>query len=671
MLDREESWLRFNQRVLEEALDPGNPLLERVRFLTIFHTNLDEFFMIRVSGLKQQVEAGVEVLSSSGRSPKQRLQVVHQAIQRDLATASACLTEIRAALADISVRIVSWDELDAPEQKRFRQLFVDNVHPILTPLAISPAFPFPFISNLSINLAVFVRNPAGERRLVRIKVPDHLPRFVLVGEHADPDAVPQVLLPIEALIAANLETLFPGMTVGQPFVFRVTRDADIEIREDEADDLLQFIEEELRKRRFGSAARLEIDADAPDDMVEQLREGLDLSASDVYRMATLIDPSGLSRVCDIDLPEHKFAPFAPRLPKEMEAESIFERIGQGDVLVHHPFDAFVPVAEFVRAAERDPAVLAIKQTLYRTSGNSPVIQALLEAVAAGKQVAAVVELKARFDEENNIGWARRLEEAGVHVIYGVPGLKTHAKICLVVRREGGRLRRYAHVGTGNYNPITARIYTDLGLFTCDPDITADLADLFNRITGFAKPAGYRKVLVAPRFMKTRLIEAIRREIAAAQAGRPARIIAKCNAVIDVDIIEALYEASQAGVSIDLLVRGICGVLPGRDGLSENIRVRSVVGRFLEHSRVLWFHNDGSPRAYIGSADLMGRNLDRRVEILVPVEDPRHRAWIFEVYLARYLADRGRTREMNPDGSYRRLRDDGGDTPDVHRQFLED
>lgn len=671
MFDRELTWLRFNERVLEEASDPGVPLLERVRFLSIFHSNLDEFFMIRVSGIKHQVEAGVDVLSRAGLTPRQQLHELSERTRVMLEQADASLNSIITDLGGIGVELLRYVDLNPDQQARWASIYVRRVLPTLTPLAISSAFPFPFVSNLSLNLGVYVSSADGDRRLVRIKIPDHLPRFVVADEGPDPSAPPLRLIPIEEIVAANLATLFPGMVVGDSFAFRVTRDADVDIREDEADDLLKHIENEVRKRRFGQAVRLEVEADMPADMLSELQTGLSLADLHTYRIRGLIAPGGLTRVCDLELPEHKFPAFAPRIQRSLEGARFFDRISSQDVLLHHPFDAFTPVAEFVRQAARDPEVLAIKQTLYRTSGDSPVVGALLEAVEAGKQVAAVIELKARFDEQNNITWAKRLEEAGVHVIYGMPGLKVHAKLCLVVRREDGVLRRYAHVGTGNYNPVTARIYTDLGLLTCDPDITADIADLFNRITGFAHPDGYRTILVAPRFLKAGLIARIERETEHARAGRPAHLIAKCNAVTEPDVIAALYDASQAGVQVDLLVRGICCVVPGRPGLSEHIRVRSVVGRFLEHSRVFWFANGGSPDVLIGSADIMGRNLNRRIEVLVPIKSRGLRTWLRETYLEAYLTDHGRTRMMQSDGSYERLRTTAGPTPDVHDGFLRD
>ncbi len=670
MIDRELSWLRFNLRVLEEALDPSNPLIERLRFLTIFHSNLDEFFMIRVSGIKHQIESGVDVVTEQGLTPRQQLAAIREELEPALEQAADLLDELLSGpFAEGDVVLVSYDDLKKKERKHADQLYRDQVHPILTPLAVSPTHPFPFISNLSLNLAVYVRHPKGERRLVRLKIPHRAERFVRVDDLQMPDTVPARLLAIEDLIAHNLGDLFPGMEIEQPYLFRITRDADMEIQEDEADDLLVTLEENLRKRRFGDSVRLEIAANAPEELVKELQEGLHLGDVDTYRIHSWIDPTGFSTLLDLEVPEWKYPPLVPRSYENFESANIFERIAHQDFLVHHPFDSFAPVAAFIHQAARDPKVLAIKQTLYRTSSRSPVIGALLRAAEAGKQVAAMVELKARFDEENNIVWARRLEKAGVHVIYGVPGLKTHAKLSMVVRNEGGSLKRYAHIGTGNYNPDTARVYTDLGLFTADPGITADVADLFNRITGFARPSRFRKLLVAPRFMKKGLLAHIARETELARAGRPARIILKCNALVDRPCIDALYEASAAGVQVDIIVRGICSIVPGLPGVSENIRVRSVIGRFLEHSRVYWFGGDGEPVCLIGSADLMGRNLNRRVEVLTPIDDPELKTWLMTDYLEVYLNDVGRSRQMGSDGTYTRLRDTDPEGVDVHQWFL--
>ncbi|MFT5456341.1 MAG: polyphosphate kinase [Myxococcota bacterium] len=671
-LNREISWLAFNERVLEEAADPLNPLLERFRFLTIYHTNLDEFFMIRISGLLQQVAAGIEVLSADGQSPQQQLSRVRQRVQDLNARANRLLLDdLLPALADQGVQIVSYSSLTAAERSRWESWYGRRVHPILTPLAVGPTAPFPFISNLSLNLALWVQAPDGEARLARVKLPlGSLPRLIHLDDGTGEPGSPMRLLPIEELISANIGSLFPGMVHSRPWTFRVTRDADFEIKEDEADDLMESIQLELRRRRFGQALRLEIQNGAPARLLDGILDGLSLNVESVQEVAGPVGVPQLNAILKVDRPDLKYAPFKPNRPPHLVGEDVFSTIRAGDVLVHHPFDAFTPVLEFLRAAAADPHVVAIKQTLYRTSGRSPIIAALEDAIENGKQVAAVVELKARFDEENNIVWAQRLEAAGVHVIYGVPLLKTHAKLCMVVRQEGDELVRYCHIGTGNYNATTARVYTDLGLFTARPEIATDVAELFNTLTGFARPVGFNKLLVAPREMKEPLIALVAAEAAKARAGAPARIIAKCNAIVDRDIIRALYDASNAGVRIDLLIRGVCCLVPGVPGMSENITVRSVVGRFLEHSRVYWFGNESSAKVYIGSADLMDRNLVRRVETLVPIDSPELRAWLHDHFLARYLNDKGRTRVMGPSGGYTRA-GAPGDLPDVHKQFLAD
>lgn len=665
-INRELSWMAFNERVLEEALDPRTPLLERLRFLTIFHTNLDEFFMIRVSGLKQQVAAGVDVLSPDGLSPRGQLHRIAERLQPTLRRAEAALIEqVLPELVEREVELAHYDSLTLPERAKLDRWYLHHVHPVLTPLAVGPTHPFPFISNLSLNLGLFVTSSAGETRFARVKVPGMLDRLIPL----DPDSEhPTRMLALDELIAANLNSLFPGMTLSKPFVFRVTRDADVAIKDDEADDLLKVIQEGIRRRRFGQAVRLEIQEGMPQSMIDTLHAGLDLDPEDIYPVRGVLGVPELSALLDLDLPELKYPPFVPRRGRVLGDEP-FATIRAEPLLLHHPYESFNPVVEFVRKAARDPSVLAIKQTLYRTSGNSPMIQALEEAVENGKQVAAIVELKARFDEENNIVWARRLEEAGVHVVYGVTGLKTHCKMTLVIRQEGEMLRRYAHIGTGNYNPNTARVYTDLGLLTSNRDLTADVANLFNRLTGFAEPTGFRQLLVAPRHMKGELIEMIREESTHARAGRPAQIIIKANAVTDLKLMEELYAASDAGVQIELLVRGICCLIPGKPGLSENIRVRSVVGRFLEHSRIYWFRNNGDARAYMGSADLMDRNLERRVEILAPLQDAKLKRWLREEFLESYLKDVSRTRMMQPDGTYTRA-PQSPDAFDVHQSFLD-
>ncbi|MEQ1566240.1 MAG: polyphosphate kinase 1 [Myxococcota bacterium] len=666
-VNRELSWLEFERRVLEEALDPVNPLLERLRFLTIFHTNLDEFFMIRVSGIKQQISGGIDVLSIDGLTPRMQLHQIHDQLRDMVATAQRCLTEdVLPALAAHGVEVVDWQNLTLAELRWLEEYFRQRVLPILTPLAVGPTHRFPFISNLSLNLGVYIRSPEGEERLARVKMPlANVPRLVPTGP---PGAGPTRLVTVEQLVAAHLDRLFPGMELSAPWNYRVTRDADVEIREDEADDLLESLQQELRKRRFGQAVRLEVQRGMPEAMQNELREGLSLTPIDVVAIDGPLAVPRLSELLALDLPEAKFRPFVPQRVVALEGGDLFGMIRQRDWLVHHPFETFAPVVDFVRLAAKDPAVVAIKQLLYRTSGDSPVIYSLEQAVENGKQVAAVVELKARFDEENNIVWARRLEEAGVHVVYGVPGLKTHAKLTLVIRREGDDLVRYAHIGTGNYNPHTARLYTDLGLFTAHPEVTADVAELFNRITGFARPTDATHLLVAPHSMKPRLLELIAFETARAREGAEARIVAKCNGLTEPAMIDALYEASRAGVKITLIIRGICCLVPGVPGMSENIEVRSVVGRFLEHERVYFFQHGGARKVYIGSADWMERNLDRRIEVLVPVLDPTLSAWLRDVLLGRYLADRARTRVMGPDGRYRRIRT-GPDDPDVHEQFM--
>lgn len=672
-INRELSWMAFNERVLEEALDTHNPLLERLRFLTIFHTNLDEFFMIRVSGLQEQIAAGVGARSFDGLTPRTQLGRISSQLRPVLSAAARCLAgDILPKLEHHGIQLIHWSDLDKREKLRWSKWYQTHVHPVLTPLAVGPAQPFPWISNLSLNLALQVRAPDGEQRFARIKVPPTLPRLVSIDEDED-DESPIHYLPIEELIGANLESLFPGMETSAPWAFRVTRDTDVEIKADEAGDLLKSVEQEIRKRRFGEAVRLEVQSGIPTSLRETLRKSLDLDPGDVYDVDGLLSVPHLSQLLQLDLPELKYPPFKANV---VATGDLFKAMRHGDILLHHPFDSFAPVVDFLQQAARDPNVQAIKITLYRTSGDSAIIQALEEAIERGKQVAAVVELKARFDEENNITWARRLEEAGVHVVYGVPNLKVHCKLAMVVRTEGEELRRYAHIGTGNYNTNTARVYTDFGLLTANPALCADVADIFNTLTGFAQPPHNKNgLLVAPRHLKDQLIERIRREAHEAEAGRPSRIIAKCNAIADMEVIKELYQASRAGVPIDLLVRGICCLIPGQKDLSETIRVRSVVGRFLEHSRVYWFQNGDLPEMFIGSADLMDRNLKRRVEVLAPITDPDLQEWLKSVYLDRYLNDTARTREMASDGTYHRIVPATADAKDrgrdVHHEFLRD
>ncbi len=639
-INRELSWLEFNARVLALAEDPSTPLLERVRFLAIFSQNLDEFFQVRVAGLKDRIAAGVHGRTPDGMTTAEQLAAVLARARELAARADAIfLGPVCAGLAEVGIRFSSWTELDEHDREWLRDEFDRRIFPVLTPLAVDPGHPFPYISTLSLNLGVVVADPTTEEhRFARVKVPSLLPRFVVM-----PDG--ERFVPLETVIAAHLDRLFPGMEVVESCVFRVTRNADLTLEEEEAEDLLAAIEMELRRRRFGKAVRLQVSDDISADSLGLIREELELEEDDVVAHAAPLDLGGLFAVYEVDRGELKYEDFVPVTQRRLcpdeddEVRDIFGVISSGDVLLHHPYDSFgSSVEEFIRQAATDPRVLTIKLTLYRTSGDSPIIAALIRAAEEGKQVAALVELKARFDEERNIEWARRLEQAGVHVVYGLMGLKTHTKTALVVREEGDGVRRYCHIGTGNYNSKTARIYEDLGLLTADAEVGADLSQLFNYLTGYARQVEYSKLLVAPHTLRTRLVELIRRERAAAPG--TGHIIMKMNSLVDADMIDELYAASADGVRIDLIVRGICCLRPGVPGLSENIRVRSIVGRYLEHSRVYRFANGagtGAPVHYIGSADLMPRNLDRRVEAMVPVESPELMQRLDEI-LAVSLAD---------------------------------
>jgi polyphosphate kinase len=618
-LDRELSWLAFNQRVLELAEDNDLPLLERVRFMAIFASNLDEFFMVRVAGLKRRITAGVAVRAASGLLPREVLEAIWSTSGALMERHGRLLhKEILPALAAEHIELLRWDELTADEQAQTHGVFRERVFPVLTPLAVDPAHPFPYISGLSLNLAVMVRNPeTGKEHFARVKVPPIFPRFVRVG--------PQRFVPLEDVIAAHLEQMFPGMEVMQHHAFRVTRNEDLDVEEDDAENLLQALERELLRRRFGPPVRLEVEDTIDRHVLELLISELDVSRDEVFHVPGPLDLTGLNVVADLDRAELKFPAFLPKThPHLAEVESatpadMFAALRRHDVLVQHPYDSFsTSVQRFLEQAAADPHVLAIKQTLYRTSGDSPIIDALVDAAEAGKQVLVLVEIKARFDEQANIRWARKLEQAGCHVVYGLMGLKTHSKLALVVRDEPEGIRRYAHIGTGNYNPKTARLYEDLGLLTADAQITADLSHLFNNLSGFGRTADYSSLLVAPDFVRKGIVKRIRKEIKNHRAGKPAAIRFKVNSLVDEAVIDALYRASQQGVPIDLWVRGICALRPGVPGLSETIRVRSVLGRFLEHSRILWFENGDAPQAWIGSADLMHRNLDRRVEVLVRI-----------------------------------------------------
>ncbi|MBA2314942.1 MAG: polyphosphate kinase 1 [Chloroflexi bacterium] len=651
-LNRELSWLEFNARVLHEAGDDRNPLLERVKFLTIFASNLDEFFQVRIAGLRQQVLAGSTKRAPDGRTAAEQLQAaragVHQLVDRHSDLAS----EVRRELAEAGVEVVDYNGI--PEHHAaLRQRFLDEIFPVLTPLAVDPGHPFPYISTLSLSIAVGLRDPESrEQHFARVKVPHLLPRLIQIELNR--------FVLIDQVIEANLDTLFTGMEILEHHLFRVTRNADLAIEEDEADDLLLAIEEELRRRRFGEAVRLEVERSMPAGTRQILLEGIGLAAEDCYEVRGMLDLTGLGGLLDVDRPDLRQAPWTPVTPVRLlppdddEPADAFAAIRAGDILVHHPYESFTASVErFIAQAADDPDVLTIKQTLYRTSGDSPIVRDLIRAAERGKQVVVLVEIKARFDEEANIVWARKLERAGAHVVYGLVGLKTHSKTALVVRREAGGLRRYVHIGTGNYNPKTARLYVDLGLLSCRADLGADVTDLFNFLTGLSRQRTFRKLLVAPHGLRNGFLELVDREIAHAAAGRPAGIVLKLNALVDVPCVEALYRASRAGVPIDLIVRAGCSLQPGVEGLSDNIRVRSIIGEFLEHSRIWAFANGGEREWYIGSADLMDRNLDRRVEALVPVEDAEARARLSDIVQV-MLADDRRAWQLGPDAVWRRV-----------------
>jgi len=654
--NRELSWLDFNERVLALADDPEVPILERAKFLAIFSQNLDEFFQVRVAGLKDQLAAGISAVSSDGRTAAQQLTEIRDRLDVVLPRMEGIfLDQVAPALAEAGIVFSSWSELDEDDEKFLVETFEQRIFPVLTPLAVDPGHPFPYISNLSLNLAVIVRDPViGERRFARVKVPSLLPRFVVL-----PDG--ERYVPLEQVIAAHLGDLFPGMEIELHHPFRVTRNADLTLEEEEADDLLAAVELELRRRRFGRSVRLELDAGTSDEVRELLQRELDLADDDVYCSPAPLDLGGLWSVYGLDRPDLKDEPYQPvtsyRLVDGDEPADLFAAIRRSDILLHHPYDSFrTSVEELVRQAAADPAVLAIKMTLYRTSGDSPIVKSLIRAAEDGKQVAVLVELKARFDESANIEWARALEEAGVHVVYGLIGLKVHAKTLLIVRDEPEGLRRYSHIGTGNYNSTTASIYEDLGLLTCDPAIGNEMTQLFNELTGYGRNIHYEALLVAPRTLRAGVAELIRQEVEAVEAGGEGRIVMKMNALTDDDLIEQLYAASEAGVQIDLIVRGICALVPGVEGQSSNIRVRSLVGRYLEHSRIYLFANGeepGVPRYLVGSADLRARNLDRRVEVMTSVTEPALQERLQEV-VDLLLADDTLAWELATDGSWSRL-----------------
>ena len=623
-IDRELSWLAFNQRVLELAEDHRLPLLERVKFLAIFASNLDEFFMVRVAGLKRRIATGIAVRAASGLMPREVHEAVLTAAHELMVRQSHCFTaEVLPALRAEGIELVRWDDLTGLERMATSEMFRESVFPVLTPLAVDPAHPFPYISGLSLNLAVVVRNPlTGNELFARVKVPPVLPRFVALDHDR--------FVPLEDVIAAHLDELFPGMEVVEHHTFRVTRNEDVEVEEDDAENLLKALERELMRRRFGPPVRLEVEDSISPHVLELLVRELGVSAGEVFRLPWPLDLTGLWTIVGMDREDLKDTPFVPKTSRALakvetaSAPDVLEAISAGEVLLHHPYDSFsTSVQRFLEQAAADPKVLAIKQTLYRTSGDSPIVDALIDAAQSGKQVLALVEIKARFDEEANITWARKLERSGVHVVYGLVGLKTHCKLSMVVRQEGEGLVRYCHIGTGNYHPKTARLYEDMGLLTRDAQVGADVANLFNQLSGYSMKTSYDRLLVAPHSVRSGLLERIYREIDHHANGRPARIRFKCNSIVDEQVIDGLYRASQAGVPVDVWVRGICAIRPGVPGMSENIRVRSILGRFLEHSRAYEFANGGEPEVWIGSADLMHRNLDRRVETLVSLNRPQH------------------------------------------------
>lgn len=679
-VNREISQLEFQRRVLEEAEDESNPLLERVKFLAIVGSNLDEFFMVRVAGLKKQVDARVIDVPPDGMTPAEQLASIRKLALQIMSKARVCLQDdLFPALHKAGIHILDYAELDERQKSNIDGYFEEVVFPVLTPLAFDPGHPFPHISNLSLNLAVLIRDENGNEHFARIKVPGTLPRFVPIkrssGSVRKDGTVPyhHYFVWLDQMIAANLSKLFPGMEVLEAHPFRVTRDADTEIQELEAADLLESMEESVRQRRFGSVVRITINPEMPTHIRNILIENLEMDRNDIYTMDGALGLSNLIQLHSIDRYDLKDPVTVPPTPHILRSDpadgSIFATICREDILLHHPYESFLPVVDFLRSAARDPDVLAIKMTLYRVGRNPPVVHALLDAVENRKQVAVLMELKARFDEESNIGWAKQLEKAGVHVIYGLLGLKTHSKIALIVRKEGDGIRRYIHLGTGNYNAITAQLYEDMGMFTCDPEIGADATDLFNYLTGYSNKQDYRKLLVAPINLRKRMVELIRREVEHQKAGREGYMILKMNSLVDKHIIRELYSASQAGVRIDLLVRGICCLRPGIKGISNNIFVTSIVGRFLEHSRIYYFQNAGEEEVYLGSADLMPRNIDRRVEVLFPVQDPQMIGYLRDEVLKTYLSDNIKARHMQPDGSYLRVKPGAKETPLNSQEWL--
>lgn len=676
-INRELSWIRFNRHVLDEAFDTSHPLLERVKFFSIFANNLDEFFMIRVSGLQRQLAKGVLKAPPDGMTPSQQLDAIRERLLPDLNAQNECWhADLLPKMAARGIHIHIYSALSEAQRAAADRFFVDEVFPVLTPLAFDSSHPFPFISNLSLNLAIIVRDQNHKEFFARVKVPTNL--FTRLVRLPEPDGTVRKddssvhLIYLEEIIAAHVDMLFPGMEVTGSFPFRITRDADLEIEVDEASDLLTTVEEIMEQRARGKPVRIEIDCSMQDGICHMLEKKLGVASSMIYRVGHPVGMADFMQLMSLDRPDLKDIPFQPSLPAELgEERDIFSAIRRHDILLYQPYDSFTPVVNFIRQAAHDPDVLAIKITLYRVGSNSPIVNALMEARENGKAVAALIELKARFDEENNIGWARALEREGVHVVYGVVNLKVHAKLCMVVRREKDGIRRYMHLGTGNYNATTARIYTDFGFFTCDKQIGDDVAHLFNFLTGYARIEQYNKLLVAPVTLRAGILAKIEREILRHTEHGDGHIIFKMNALVDATCIASLYRASQAGVKIDLQVRGICCLRPGIPGISENIRVTAIVGRFLEHARIYYFRNGGNEEVYLGSADLMPRNLDKRVEILYPIEDPDMKRAIISSILPVQLGDTVKTRIMNPDGTYSRAQPvEGNDSLNAQAWLVE-
>ena len=675
LIDRELSWLAFNERVLELAEDIEIPVLERCRFLAIFSSNLDDFYMIRVATLKRKLESGVTKSSSAGYTPAQLMTEIakktHELLQRQ---SVAFHDVILPHLATYGIELAAWSSLDEDEKTAINKVFHTKIFPVLTPLAVDPSHPFPYISGLSLNLAVVVKKPDTDEELfARVKVPSNLPRFVETGK-----AGKRRFVTLEEVIIANLHELFQGMEVKDHYTFRLTRNADLELEEEESEDLLASMEQELLRRKFGPPVRLEVDRDIQPELLKTLMDELSINEEDISRYKEPLDLTGLTQIADIDMPFLRFAPFRNQIAPDLRetdpdsADGFFDAIRRREIILHHPYESFTSsVVRFLESAASDPHVLAIKQTLYRTSGDSPIVEALVEAAEAGKQVLAVIEIRARFDELANVRWARKLEDAGVHVVYGLIGFKTHAKLSLVVRQEANVIRRYVHIGTGNYNPKTARTYEDFGLLSADPVLSEDVNKLFNQLSGFAPQTAFTRLLVAPRTMRSGLLERIEREITNHQAGKPAFIRMKLNSILDEEFVESLYKASMAGVNVELIVRGICAIRPGVPGLSENIRVRSILGRFLEHSRIFHFANDGQDELYIGSADLMHRNLDRRVESLVQITQGDHKRFLIGA-IDSYLSDEFLRWELLSDGKWIEIKQspDGVRLRDFHASAIE-